>query len=131
MNIEIFRSFRFESAHYLPHFPEGHKCRRLHGHSFHLEIGVSGTPDRHTGAIMDFAEIKKRVTPFVEMLDHRLINDVGDQLGNAPHAELLRNPTSENLALWFVQQLKKKISGLSTVVVHETCTSKCVIKLQS
>jgi 6-pyruvoyltetrahydropterin/6-carboxytetrahydropterin synthase len=131
MNIEIFRSFRFESAHYLPHFPEGHKCRRLHGHSFHLEIGVSGTPDSYTGAIMDFAEIKKRVTPFVEMLDHRLINDVGDQLGNVPHAELLRNPTSENLALWFVQQLKQKISGLSTVVVHETCTSKCVIKLQS
>ncbi|MDW8334177.1 MAG: 6-carboxytetrahydropterin synthase, partial [Bacteroidia bacterium] len=65
-----------------------------------------------------------------EMLDHRLINDVGDQLGNARHAELLRNPTSENLALWFAHTLKPLLPGLSTVVVHETCTSKCVLKLQ-
>ena len=129
MNVEIFRSFHFEAAHYLPHFPEGHKCRRLHGHSFRLEIGIAGKPDPYSGAVMDFGEIKKRVSPVVETLDHFLINDVGDRLGNAKHAELLRNPTSENLALWFAHTLKPILPGLSTVVIHETCTSKCVLKL--
>ena len=53
--MDIFKVFRIEAAHRLPNVPAGHKCARLHGHSFAVEVHVGGTPDAHTGWIMDFA----------------------------------------------------------------------------
>jgi len=52
--MDIFKSFTLEAAHRLPNVPEGHKCARLHGHSFRIELHVSGEPDPHTGWVMDF-----------------------------------------------------------------------------
>jgi len=121
-DILISKVFTFESAHWLPSFPEGHKCRRLHGHSFRVEIFVTGHLEN--GIIMDYGELKKIVAPYINLLDHRLLNEVGEEL-NAP---LLRNPTSENLALWFHEILKAHLPGLKKIILHETCTARCVLE---
>ncbi|MCS6905921.1 MAG: 6-carboxytetrahydropterin synthase [Bacteroidia bacterium] len=122
--MEISKIFTFESAHFLPFFPEGHKCRRLHGHSFRLQTYIKG--ELQKGILMDYGEIKRVVKPFVDMLDHRLINEVGQEI-NSP---LLQNPTSENLALWFAQVLTPILPQLSAIRIHETCTTECFLRLK-
>ena len=113
--MDIFRVFSIEAAHRLPNVPAGHKCARLHGHSFRVELHVSGAVDAHTGWVMDFAELKRLFEPTYERLDHQYLNDVPG----------LENPTSENLARWIWKELRPQLPGLSRVVVHETCTSGC------
>lgn len=111
--MHIFKIFQIEAAHRLPHVPEGHKCARLHGHSFRIEVHVAGTPDPHSGWVMDFADVKAAFAPLFEQLDHHYLNDI----------EGLDNPTSEVLARWIFQHLRERLPGLDKVVVHETCTS--------
>ena len=111
--MEIFKAFTLESAHRLPNVPAGHKCARVHGHSFRVELHVSGPVDEHLGWVMDFADVKAAFDPLYRRLDHHYLNDVPG----------LENPTSENLAKWIWQQLKPTLPQLSAVVVHETCTS--------
>lgn len=111
--MEIFKSFTLESAHRLPNVPAGHKCARVHGHSFRVEIHVRGPVDERLGWVMDFADVKAAFEPLYRQLDHHYLNDVSG----------LENPTSENLARWIWQRLKPALPQLVTVVVHETCTS--------
>ena len=113
--MDIFKVFSIEAAHRLPNVPDGHKCARLHGHSFRIEIHVSGEPGAHSGWVMDYADIKAAFAPVFEQIDHHCLNDV----------EGLDNPTSERLAIWVWDQLKPALPGLCEVVVHETCTSGC------
>ena len=113
--MEVFREFRFEAAHWLPLVPEDHKCRRLHGHSFRVDVHVSGPVDPATGWLVDFGELELAFEPLYEALDHRCLNEV----------EGLENPTSENLCEWLWQRLVPKLPGLSRVVVRETCDSGC------
>ncbi|MDA8061363.1 MAG: 6-carboxytetrahydropterin synthase QueD [Actinomycetota bacterium] len=110
--MEVFREFTFEAAHRLPNVPAGHKCARLHGHSFRVEVHVEGDVDPGTGMVIDFAEIKAAFAPLHERLDHHYLNEVDG----------LENPTSENLARWIWDRLDGAIP-LSGVVVRETCTS--------
>lgn len=110
--MEIFKRFTIEAAHRLPHVPEGHKCARLHGHSFGIEIRVAGTPDPETGWVQDFADIEAAFKPLFQQLDHHYLNEV----------EGLENPTSEHLAAWIWQRLVSALPGLAEVVVQETCT---------
>ena len=112
---ELFKEFTFESAHRLPHVPEGHKCGRLHGHSFRVAIHIEGEVDPHTGWIRDFAEIKAIFKPIYEQLDHNYLNDIPG----------LENPTSEVIAKWIWDQVKPLLPELSKVRIHETCTSGC------
>lgn len=114
--MEIFKEFRFEAAHLLPNLPSGHKCSRLHGHSFQVEIHVRGEVDAKTGWIMDFGDIKKKFQPILDMLDHSYLNDI----------QGLSNPTSENIARWIWVALQPSVQTLSKVVVRETCTTGCV-----
>jgi 6-pyruvoyltetrahydropterin/6-carboxytetrahydropterin synthase len=114
--MDIFRIFTFEAAHRLPNVPAGHKCSRLHGHSFRVELHVSGEVDAHSGWVMDFADMKRAFQPIYDQLDHHYLNDI---VG-------LDNPTSENVARWIWQQTQRVLPQLSKVVVHETCTSGCV-----
>lgn len=114
--MEIFKVFHIEAAHRLSNLPATHKCSRLHGHSFRVDVYVSGPVDAKTGWIMDFADLKLAFGPVFEALDHRYLNDVPG----------LDNPTSENLAHWIWQKLKPTLPGLTKVVIAETCTSGCV-----
>jgi 6-pyruvoyltetrahydropterin/6-carboxytetrahydropterin synthase len=114
--MDIFKIFQLEAAHWLPRVPPGHKCARMHGHSFRIEVHVRGEPAADSGWIMDFAEVKAAFAPVFEQLDHRCLNDV---VG-------LENPTSERLAVWIWDALKTALPTLSKIVVHETCTSGCV-----
>ncbi len=111
--MDIFKVFTLEAAHRLPNVPEGHKCARLHGHSFRVEIHVSGEVDAHTGWVMDFADLKAAFQPLFAQLDHHYLNDI----------EGLENPTSENISRWIWEKLKPSLPLLSAVVVHETCTA--------
>lgn len=111
----IFREFTFEAAHRLPRVPEGHKCARLHGHSYRVEVHVEGPVDPVSGWVMDFAGIKSAWSVVDLALDHNYLNDVAG----------LNNPTSEVLARWIWAALKSQLPGLSRIVVRETCTSGC------
>ncbi|GAA4880117.1 6-carboxytetrahydropterin synthase QueD [Ferrimonas pelagia] len=115
MATEIYKEFYFEAAHKLPHVPTGHKCGRLHGHSFKVRICISGEVDPHTGWIMDFSDLKAAFKPIWERLDHHYLNDIPG----------LENPTSEVLARWIWEQLKPDLPELSGVEIMETCTSGC------
>ena len=115
MRVDLTKTFHFEAAHDLPTFPEGHKCRRLHGHSFRFDVIVSGEVDESKGYLIDFGEIKRVVDPLVKRLDHYYLNEI----------EGLQNPTSENLAQWIWQRLKGELPLLAAIRVHETCTSAC------
>lgn len=116
--MEVFKVFMVEAAHRLPNVPEGHKCARLHGHSFRVEIFVEGAVGAESGWVMDFADVKAAFQPIHDRLDHRYLNEV----------EGLENPTSENLARWIWRRLRPALPGLSRVVVCETCTSGCVYR---
>ncbi|MEA2238868.1 MAG: 6-pyruvoyltetrahydropterin/6-carboxytetrahydropterin synthase [Thermoanaerobaculia bacterium] len=113
--VELVKEFRFEAAHFLPHVPEGHKCRRMHGHSFRGEVVVRGPIDPATGWLIDFAELKRAVDPIVARLDHYLLNEIAG----------LENPTSELLAVWIWQQLAPHIPQLHRISIEETCSSRC------
>lgn len=114
--MEIFKVFSIEAAHLLPNVPSGHKCRRLHGHSFGVEIHVNGDIGQETGWVMDFAQIGEAFQPIFVQLDHNYLNEI----------EGLSNPTSENLAKWIWERLKVSLPELSKIVIRETCTSGCM-----
>ena len=115
MIVRLSKSFRFEAAHDLPTFPDGHKCRRLHGHSFRFDVVVQGEVPPEKGYLIDYGEIKRVVDPIVKRLDHFYLNDIPG----------LENPTSEVISKWIWDQIKPLLPMLSSVVMHETCTSSC------
>lgn len=104
LTTRIGRTYRFESAHHLPHLPDGHKCKNLHGHNYRVEIVKRGTPDER-GFVQDFAEVDAEIAPLVKMVDHRLLNDVPG----------MENPTAEVIAAWFFE----RIADCETVRVWE------------
>ena len=116
--MEIFREFTFEAAHRLPNVPEGHKCSRLHVHSYRVSVHGSGAVDEAQGWVMDFGDIKLAFAPVADRLDHYYLNEVAG----------LENPTSENLARWIWQELHPNLPSLSMITVRETCTSGCTYR---
>ena len=115
MRVRLTRDFTFEAAHLLPKAPEGHKCRRLHGHSFRVEISVEGDVDPATGWFLDYGEITRLVEPLRKQLDHYYLNEVKG----------LENATSENLAGWIWERLQPSLPSLRKITVHETCEARC------
>lgn len=115
MFVRLSKSFTFEAAHSLPCFPEGHKCRRLHGHSFRVEVVVAGDIDPAKGYLIDYGDIKAACAPLRARLDHYHLNEI----------EGLSNPTSELLARWIWDRLRAALPLLQCVIVHETCESRC------
>jgi 6-pyruvoyltetrahydropterin/6-carboxytetrahydropterin synthase len=118
MTVEIFKEFTFEAAHRLPNVPEGHKCARLHGHSFTVSVHIAGPVGDDTGWVRDFADLTCAMRPVLDQLDHYYLNEV----------EGLENPTSEVLARWIWDRLHPEMPDLSQVVLRETCTSGCVYR---
>lgn len=115
MDVRLVREFSFEAAHRLPNASPGHKCGRLHGHSFRVEVVCEGEADRKTGWLVDFAEIKRAFSELHELLDHQYLNEI----------EGLDNPTSENIAKWIWVRLKPRLAPLAQVNVAETSTLRC------
>lgn len=118
MSTTLFKEFQFEAAHRLPHVPEGHKCGRLHGHSFLVRLEITGEVDAHTGWVMDFAELKAAFKPLYDRLDHHYLNEIPG----------LENPTSEVLAKWIWDHMKPRLPLLSAVMIKETCTAGCTYR---
>lgn len=115
MVVRLSKTFYFEAAHHLPTFPEGHKCRRLHGHSFRFDLVLEGEVDPAKGYLVDYGEIKRAADPVVKQLDHFYLNEV----------EGLANPTSENIARWLWDRIKPILPMLASIIVYETCTNSC------
>lgn len=111
--VRLVHEFRFEAAHRLPNVPEGHKCARLHGHSFRVEIAIVGEVDPKTGWLIDFARLHELWQPLHEILDHHYLND------------LLENPTSEVLAKFIWDRMKPSLPELEQVSLWETCEARC------
>ena len=116
MRARLTKDFTFEAAQTLPAAPEGHKCQRMHGHSFKIEVSVEGDVDPKRGWIYDHAEISEAIKPLIKLLDHAYLNEI----------EGLENPTIENIAVWFWKKLAPQCAGLCQIVVHETPTARCI-----
>src|SRR5262249_40213613 len=118
MQVELVKEYRFEAAHRLPHVAPGHKCARLHGHSFKFEIHVHGPVDVQTGWLIDFGVLDEAINPLVARLDHYYLNEV----------EGLENPTSEVLARWLFDRIRQKIPQLVAITLYETCDARCIYR---
>ena len=118
MKMELRKTFQFEAAHRLPQVPPGHKCARLHGHSFSVEVVVEGPVDPVLGWVMDYADIKAAFRPLHDRLDHNYLNEIPG----------LENPTSEHVARWIWDRLKPSLPLLTQVVIAETCNSRCAYR---
>jgi 6-pyruvoyltetrahydropterin/6-carboxytetrahydropterin synthase len=108
--MKISQAFRFEAAHRLPNVPETHRCYRMHGHSYRIELFVSGATDPRSGFVVDFFDIEAAFGPLMKELDHHCLNDITG----------LENPTAENIAIWIWDRTKTKLPQLSAVRVYET-----------
>lgn len=113
--MEVYKEFGFEAAHRLPNVPEGHKCARLHGHSFRVSVHLEGPVGDSSGWVVDFGDIAAGCAPLRDQLDHRYLNEIPG----------LENPTSEVIARFIWDRLVEVLPGLSMVEVRETCTSGC------
>ncbi|HYC28742.1 MAG TPA: 6-carboxytetrahydropterin synthase QueD [Chitinophagaceae bacterium] len=111
--MEIYKEFSFDSAHFLPNVPVGHKCREMHGHTYRLKVFIKGELDPELGWIMDFKDLKEALLPVIEQLDHKLINNI----------QGLQNPTAENITVWIWQQIKPSLPLLSRIELYETPTT--------
>lgn len=118
MHVRLVKSFGFEAAHWLPTFPEGHKCRRMHGHSFRVDVVVEGQVSQDKGYLIDYGKIEEAVKPLRQQLDHQCLNEVRG----------LENPTSEILAQWIWDHLQPQLPLLVEIAVHETCSARCVYR---
>jgi 6-pyruvoyltetrahydropterin/6-carboxytetrahydropterin synthase len=108
--MKISQAFKFEAAHRLPNVPPSHRCSRLHGHSYRVEVQLDGPVDPVTGFVVDFFDLEESFTNIMDALDHRCLNEVDG----------LENPTAENIAVWIWERLESKFRQISSVRVYET-----------
>jgi len=118
MHVRLTKDFSFEAAQTLPNVPPAHKCGKMHGHSFKIEISVEGEVDPACGWLYDHSRISRAMDPLLELLDHSYLNDIPG----------LDNPTIENMCRWFWEKLEHQLPGLSEIVIHETPTARCSYK---
>lgn len=118
MKVRLTKDYSFEAAQTLPNAPEGHKCARMHGHSFKVEISVEGEVDSATGWFYDHAQISRVMNPLLDLLDHSYLNEISG----------LENPTIENMCAWLWNHLAPQLPGLAEIVLHETPTARCTYR---
>lgn len=104
----------FASAHTLRNYPGA--CSRMHGHNWKVEVEVTAAVLNEHEMGMDFKTIKTAARELAKKLDHRYLNDV-------PPFDV-RNPTAENIAQYFYQQLSNTLNNdtasVSAVTIWET-----------
>jgi 6-pyruvoyltetrahydropterin/6-carboxytetrahydropterin synthase len=116
--VELKKIYSFEAAHHLPRVPAGHKCSRMHGHSYRVEVGLRGPVDPLTGWMVDFAIIDDAWAPLFRQFDHHTLNDIAE----------LDNPTCENLCAFIWNAMAAKVPHLAAVTVWETADSCCTLR---
>lgn len=109
---ELSQRFVFEAAHTLNRAFETESSRRVHGHTYHGELTVAGTPDPRSGMLMDLAQLRAAIEDIRHRLDHRLLDEV-DRLGP---------PTLENLCSFIAQVAREKVPHLAVVRVWREAT---------
>jgi 6-pyruvoyltetrahydropterin/6-carboxytetrahydropterin synthase len=114
--MKIFKQFTFDAAHFLPNVPEGHKCREIHGHTYHLKVILEGPLQPGVEWVMDFGDLKKAINPVIDAIDHKFLNRI----------EGLENPTCELLASWIWNKIRSKLPLLKSIELNETPTSGVV-----
>lgn len=115
MAMTLFREFTVEAGRYLPHLPAHHPCAHMHGHTFIIQVHVTGETRPDTGWVMDFAELDRLLQDVRRSLDHKVLNEVDG----------LENPTTEQMARWIWQRLHDRLPGLSRVEIRENPYSGC------
>lgn len=108
--MKLVQSFSFEAAHRLPAVPPEHRCYKLHGHSYRVELKLEGPVDASSGFVMDFFELEAVFKPVLAMLDHQYLNEIDG----------LQNPTVENIAVWIWDRIKPALPLLAGITVYET-----------
>jgi 6-pyruvoyltetrahydropterin/6-carboxytetrahydropterin synthase len=108
--MKVTQSFTFEAAHRLPRTPATHRCHRMHGHSYRVELRLVGPVHPDTGFVIDFFDIEAAFGPLLERLDHQCLNEIDG----------LENPTAENIAIWIWDRIKPDLPLVASVIVYET-----------
>ncbi|PPQ35812.1 6-carboxytetrahydropterin synthase QueD [Rhodoblastus acidophilus] len=108
--MKITQAFTFEAAHRLPNVPATHRCHRMHGHSYRVELRLEGPVDPQSGFVTDFFDVENAFGPVLAKLDHHCLNEI----------EGLENPTAENIAAWIWDRIKPTLGQIAAVVVFET-----------
>ncbi len=104
----IIKEFGFEAAHTFAHKAPGHENTRVHGHSFKVEVALSGQPDPVSGCVVDFENVTASINGVRAKLDHHFLNDI----------EGLGSPSLENLARWIAGELRPHFPQLTSVTVR-------------
>jgi len=115
VKVRLAKTFVLQCAHSLPKVPEDHKCHRIHGHNFKVEVVLEGRVDPVTGFLRDYADIQEAWKPIHADLDHRYLNDI----------EGLENPTSENICEYLWGRLALHLPELCEVSVWENEWVRC------
>lgn len=115
MKFKLKQHFQIESARFLPHLDKSHPCSAMHGHSFKISLTLLGETDAKLGWVIDYNEVKLKMKPLLEQLDHRVLNEVPG----------LENPTTELLAKWLYEKGVKVLPLLTQVSISETQDSEC------
>jgi 6-pyruvoyltetrahydropterin/6-carboxytetrahydropterin synthase len=116
--VELRKEYRFEAAHHLPRVARDHKCARLHGHSYRVELEIRGPVDPETGWLVDFAVLDQAWDGLHLQMDHRNLNDIPE----------LENSTCENLAAFIWKTVRVGVPALSAVTVWETPDASCTYR---
>jgi len=117
---EITKQFTFEAAHYFPNMPKGHIYRKVHGHSFKVEVTFYGEKNENNQWVTDFDEVTEFLEKIKKKLDHKCINDIKE----------IGLPTLENISFWIGKQLRKKYSNVRSVKLSRpSCGETCLYKL--
>ena len=109
----LYKQFTFDAAHYLPKVPDGHKCKQMHGHTYHLTIFIEGEVLKERGWVLDFGDIKELLKPVLGVIDHALLNNIPG----------LENPTAELFSIWLWGKIKPLLPELKKIELKETPTS--------
>ncbi len=118
--VEIVKEFTFEAAHHFTHMPRGHGYQRMHGHSYHVEVAIVGTPDPNTGWLVEFSEMERAFERVRGQVDHGLLNEIDG----------LENPSLENISRWIAMSMFRDFDGLSWVKISRpSCGESCTYRV--
>lgn len=119
MKFELSQRFFFDAAHTLDRKIDAEPSRRIHGHTYQVEVCVTGPKDEASGMVVDLGHLRQNIAIVRHELDHRLLDDVQD----------LGHPTLENLCVYIAKRLQTTITLCSVRVWRESVGDSCTLRL--